>query len=144
MTAQDKGYELECGKYYIDHSTIHFCVLMITLISAVYLSLQVCHNHSYATSYLSSFNHGLHKSIKANSCGCIKVGRTAQIIEIALSICALRQHRTFTPEKSFSKVGHRARQGAKRYMKLTPGEWLQVKLFLGTTLLSPKNEFNKT
>ena len=35
----------------------------------------------------------------------IKVERTVQIIEIAISICTLRLHHTLTPVKSFSKVG---------------------------------------
>ena len=35
----------------------------------------------------------------------IKLGGTGQIIEIALSICALRLPRTFTHVKSFQKLG---------------------------------------
>ena len=51
----------------------------------------------------------------------IKVKSWAQIIEIALSICALGLRPTFTPLKNFSKVGRRARIGHKKFMKSTPG-----------------------
>ena len=49
----------------------------------------------------------------------IIVGNIAQIIEIALSICALRLSRTITPVKSFSKVGCYALRRAPNFMKST-------------------------
>ena len=51
----------------------------------------------------------------------IKVGRKAQIIEIALSKLGARRKARRTPLKSFSKVGRRARIGRKKFMKSTPG-----------------------
>ena len=51
----------------------------------------------------------------------IKVGPTVQIIEIALSICALHLRRTITPVKSFSKVGCYALHCAPKFMKSTQG-----------------------
>ena len=50
----------------------------------------------------------------------IKVGRKAQIIEIALSKLRARRKARRTPIKSFSKVGRRAQIGRKKFMKLTP------------------------
>ena len=50
----------------------------------------------------------------------IKVGRTAQIIEIGLSICALHLRRTIMPVKSFSKVRRYALRRAPNFMKSTP------------------------
>ena len=50
----------------------------------------------------------------------IKVGPTAQIIEIALSICALHLRRTIMPVKSFSKVRRYALRRAPNFMKSTP------------------------
>ena len=52
-----------------------------------------------------------------------KVGRMAQIIEKALSICALRLCRTIMPVKSFSKVGCYALHRAPNFMKLTLWGW---------------------
>ena len=37
-----KYYLWTCGKDFIDHSTIYFCVLIITIIPTLYLSLHVC------------------------------------------------------------------------------------------------------
>ena len=51
----------------------------------------------------------------------IKVGRKAQIIEIALSKLGARRKAGRTPVKSFSKVGRRARIGRKKFMKSTQG-----------------------
>ena len=51
----------------------------------------------------------------------IKVGRKAQIIEIALSKLWARRKARRTPVKSFSKVGRRAQIGRKNFMKSTPG-----------------------
>ena len=53
----------------------------------------------------------------------IKVGPTAQIIEIALSICALHLRRTIMPVKSFSKVRRYALRRAPNFMKSTPDIW---------------------
>ena len=51
----------------------------------------------------------------------IKVGCTAQIIEIALLKLGARRKVRLTPVKSFSEVGRRARIGRKKFMKLTQG-----------------------
>ena len=45
-----------------------------------------------------------YKCCKTSEVDFIKVGRTAQIGEIALFICALRLRHTITPVKSFSEV----------------------------------------
>ena len=50
----------------------------------------------------------------------IKVGRKAQIIEIALSKLGARRKARRTPVKSFSKLEHRARIGRKKFMKWAP------------------------
>ena len=50
----------------------------------------------------------------------MKVEGTAQFIEIALSICALRLRHTITPVKSFSKVGRYALPHAPNFMKSSP------------------------
>ena len=70
------------------------------------------------------------KMLTKKTCNClpgvdfIKVGRTAQIIEIALSIC-LDLCSTPTPNfyatKSFLKVGGCALRRAPKFMKLTSG-----------------------
>ena len=58
----------------------------------------------------------------------IKVGRKAQIMEIALSKLGARRKANPTPLKSFSKVGRRARKGRKKFMKSTPSlRWLTNK-----------------
>ena len=66
-----------------------------------------------------------HNFVEKSGVDCIKVGRTAQIIEIALSICAHRLPPTF--EKLFTGVNvwHRVQKigtGCKQLMKLTPGD----------------------
>ena len=50
-----------------------------------------------------------------------KVGRTARIIERALSICSLRLRPTIMPVTSFSKVGRYALPHGPNFMKLTSG-----------------------
>ena len=54
-----------------------------------------------------------------------KVGRKVQIIEIALSICALRLHPTFWEVFYWHKIWARGRRAQKQFMKLTLG----IKLF---------------
>ena len=59
-------------------------------------------------------------SIKQPGVDFIKVGRKAQIIEIALSKLGAQHKERPTPLKSFSKVWRRARIGRKKFLKSTP------------------------
>ena len=65
----------------------------------------------------------LHLHYKPPGVDFIKVGRKAQIIEIALSKLWARRKARRTPVKSFSKVGRRAQIGRKNFMKSTPGSY---------------------
>ena len=77
--------------------------------------------------------HGMHTIIRSHKrvwskqgVDFIKVGRKVQIIEIALSKLGARRKARPTPLKSFSKVGHRARIGCKKFMKSTPSFFIEV------------------
>ena len=59
-------------------------------------------------------------SCQTPSVNFIKVGRTAQIIEISLSIFAPRLCRTITPVKSFPKVGRYTLCRVPNFMKSAP------------------------
>ena len=52
----------------------------------------------------------------------LKVGRKAQIIKIALSICALPQHPTFWEAFYWPKGWARGRRAQKQFMKSTPAK----------------------
>ena len=67
---------------------------------------QRCRGHTGTLSFSSKGKLNLEMGpIRPAGVDFIKVERTVQITEIAISICTLRLHHTITPVKSFSKVG---------------------------------------